>query len=135
MEYNKTYKAFVLFFLIMCVLMIGGAVLFGIYLPPHSSRYIIWCISACMAALTFIIHKTGYVYWYNNISYEEAKKAGEDRRRAFSLSHLKLFGIFFVCQTVFSVAMALLNVSQWVDFSVGCVSLCIIAIYTVKFKL
>ena len=135
MEYKKTYKAFVLFFLTMCVLIIGGAVIFGIYLPAHSSRYIICCIGACMAALTLLIHKTGCVYWYNGISFEEAEKAGEKRRKAYSLAHFKLFGVYFICQIVFSLVLALAGVSQWVDFSIGCVVLCVIAIYTVRFKL
>lgn len=135
MEYKKTYKGLVLFFSILCLTLIGGAVLFGIYFPAHSSRYIICCISLCMAALTVVIHKTGYVYWYNNISFEEAEKAGEERRKKYSLAHMKLFGIFALCQIVLSVTLAILSVSQYVDFSLGCIGLCVIAIYTVKFKL
>ena len=135
MERKKSYKGLVLFFLTMCLALVGGGVLFGIYLPSHSSRYTVCCISVCMAALTLIIHKTGRIYWYNNISFEEAEKAGEERKRKFSYAYFKLFGIFCILQIVFSVAMAILKVSQWVDFSVGCVAICAVAIYSVKIKL
>ena len=135
MEYKKTYKGLILFFATLCLILIGGAMLFGIYLPMHMSRFTVCCISASMAVLTYIIYKTQNIYWYNNISYEEAERAGEKRRKVFALTHLKLFGILFICQIVFSAAMALLRASQWVDFTAGSLALCIVAIYTVKIKL
>ena len=135
MEYKKTYKGLILFFATLCLILIGGAVLFGIYLPMHMSRFTVCCISASMAVLTYIIYKTQNIYWYNNISYEEAERAGEKRRKAYAFAHLKLFGILFICQILFSIIMALLNVNQWVDFTVGVIALCTVAICTVKIKL
>ena len=46
--------------------------------------------------LAYIIYRTGYVYWYSGISYEDALNAGEDRRKQYSINLLKQFHVHFL---------------------------------------
>ena len=133
MEYKKSYLGLVLWligFLALC---------FGVLLLPVSGMFMMrMTINLCtlgMAILAWIIFLTGAVYWYNGISYEEARDAGEEKRKQYALKHLRVFGIFAVCGLLFSTVMHLMHVSEWVDFTVLTIGLMAAAISTIRFKL
>ena len=134
-EYKKSYRGFVVFLISFLLSMFGGAIVTSMYIPDHTSRIVINLVCIGMALLTFIIYKTEKIYWYNGIEFEDAEKAGSERRKAYAKSHMKLFGIYAACMLVFSICMALLSVTQWVDFAVGAIGICVVAICTVKIKL
>ena len=134
-EYKKSYRGFVLFFVCYLSLMIGGAIASAYFLSEHATRIVINILCVGMALLTYIIYKYDKIYWYNGIEFEDAEKASKERRNAYAKAHLKLFCIFAACMLAFSVIMALLSVSPWVDFAVGAVGICTVAICTVKIKL
>ena len=134
-EFKKSYRGFVLFLICYLSVMIGGAIASGYFLNDHMTRIVINIVCVGMALLTYIIYKCDKIYWYNGIEFEAAEKAGKKRRDAYAKAHLKLFGIFAACMLAFSLIMALLSVSSWVDFTVGAVGICTVAICTVKIKL
>ena len=135
MEYKKSYKGLVIFFVCFIVAISGFAFLSGMYFYQHIARVSISVVNVALAALTFVIYKTQYIYWFNGISFNDAKEAGEERRKAYALSHFKLFGVYAALQLVFSTVMGFLSVTQWVDFAVAAVALCMVAIGTLKIKL
>ena len=136
MEYKKSYKGFVywlLGYLLLCfgpILFLGEGMDGGLY-----TRYLMIVTALDMAVLAWIILKKEAVYWYNGVEFEEAAKAGSERRKAFAQKHFLLFSRFAAAYLVFSMLMMVLHVSFWVDFAVATVGLIAAAISTVRFKL
>ena len=102
--YKKSYTGFVIWLIGFCVLTVGAC-----FLPNLSTQLTLAVVdNACTIGifiLTFLIYQTEYVYWYNGTSYEDAKAAGSERRKAFALAHMKRFGYFalaFLAYTVVS---------------------------------
>ena len=134
MELKKSYKGFVIWmigFLVCCV----GFVFLKIDDAALITRIIMNVMTLSMALLTYMIYRNGYVYWYTGITYEDAVKVSEERRKAYALKHWKLFGIFAVIYFVFSVVMHLLKMSLWIDILVCTMGLIVIAVRTIWYKL
>lgn len=133
MELKKTYKGFILWMAGFVAASIGIA-----FLPLDSvlmTRIVGNFCTLGITLLAFIIYKTEYVYWYNGTSYEDAVKAGTERRKAFAWKHFFCFGIFSLAFLLFSIVMHLLNVSFWIDFGVLLVGIVAVAISTIRYKL
>ena len=81
-----------------------------------------------VALLAFIIYKTGYVYWYNGISYEDAVKAGQERRKVYAWKHVRSFGGFALVFVVFSIIAQVCHISYWWDIVLGTVGIVVITI-------
>lgn len=134
MEFKKSYKGFwlwMLFFLVAC---------FGVaFLPIDdgilAGRIVCNVCTLGMALLAYTIYRTGYIYWYNGVSYEESLKAGEERRKAYAWTHFKRFGIFAVVFLLFSVIAHLLQFSFAIDIVLLLVGLVGVAISTINIKL
>ena len=88
-----------------------------------------------MAWLSFHVWRTEQVYWYNGTSYEEAVAAGRERRKEFARKHLVIMGGLALLMTAASCVTMLLNLSAWIDFSLGTVGLIAASIRTVPIKL
>ena len=133
MEYKKSYTGLILWLIAFL------AVCFGVLLLPVPGmammRITIHLCTVGMAILAWIVYLTGAVYWYNGISYEEAKEAGEERRKQYAFKHVRAFAIFAVCGLLFSAALQWLKISEWVDFVVLTIGLMAVAISTIRFKL
>lgn len=134
MELKKSYKGLIVW--IICLL--GGC--FGIAFVGITdsnliTRLVMNIITICMAVLTYMIYRNGYIYWYNSVTYEAAAKVSEERRKAYAYKHWKLFGTFALVYLLFSVVMQILQVGFWVDLLVGTFGLCVVAARTIWFKL
>ncbi|MBQ6803303.1 MAG: hypothetical protein IJP04_01475 [Clostridia bacterium] len=133
MEYKKSYWG------LCCWLIAFLAVCFAVLLLPVPGmammRITINLCSVGMAILAWMVYINGYVYWYNGVSFEEARDAGEERRKQYAFKHVRVFGIFAVCGLLFSALMQLLHISEWVDFVVLTIGLIAAAISTIRFKL
>ena len=85
MELKKSYKGIWFLILLMIVFIIGIC-----FLPEEImtagliTRIIDIFTAAWIALLTFIVYKTEYIYWYNGVTYEDAVKAGSERRKAYA---------------------------------------------------
>lgn len=134
MELKKSYKGFVIWLIAFCVCMFGCAFL------PIDDSYIICRIvlNICMismAVLAFIIYKTGYVYWYNGTTYEEAIEAGAERRKSFAWKHFRDFGLFALAFLIFSIIAQILSIGLWNDIVIATIGIMAVAIGTIRFRL
>ena len=135
MEYRKSYRDLVIW-------LVGylAAVLLPLLLPRDTGagrvmRLVFNLTSAAIASLMWIIGRTESVYWINGTTFEQARDAGSERRRAFAAAHLKVFARFAVGYAVFSAVTQLTGVHFAVDIAVFTIGLIVAAISTVRFKL
>lgn len=135
MEYKESYKGLVIFFIGFILVLSGMAYLSALFFYQHIVRVSISVVSIAMTLLSMIVCKTQNIYWYNGIEYEDALEAGEKRRKRYAHAHHRMFGMFSVLQVAFSLVMGICAITQWVDFAVSAVGLCMVAIGTLKIKL
>lgn len=132
--YKKSYTGFVLWLIVFCVISVGAC-----FLPNLSTQLTLAIVdNACTIGifiLTFLIYQTGYVYWYNSTSYEDAKAAGSERRKAFALAHMKRFGSFALAFLVYSVASLMVGLPYGFDIAIACVGILAVALSTINLKL
>lgn len=134
-EYKKNYKPLVVFFITLITSLLAGIFAAGKFFPDSSMRVTVIILNVALPLLTFIIYKTGYVYWYNGVSFEEAQKATEEQRKAYAKAHLKRFSISSAIFLIFTIISILAGFPHWIDFAVGTLALIITAISTVNIKL
>lgn len=134
MELKKTYKGFVLWMLGFFLVIFGVA-----FLPIEDGilmgRIVNNICSVGVTLLAYIIYKTEYVYWYNGTEYEEAVKAGSERRKEFAWKHFRRFGLFSVTFLIFSVISQLSQFNFGIDIVVLLTGIVAVAISTIQFKL
>ena len=142
MELKKSYKGLIIMFVVLlavvlvpCFLPYSIDITAGDIIRSIDILGVLW-----ITALTYVIYKTEYVYWYNGTSYEDAVKAGSERRKAFAYEHFRRFRNFAMFAVAFTVIMALLEYFTmkdlfWIDLIACWGGICVIAIGTVKIKL
>ena len=134
MELKKSYKGFWIWILMFVLVSLGCA-----FLPIESvaviSRIEMNICVIAIAVLAFMIYKTEAVYWYNGTTYEEAVKAGSERRKEFARRHFVRFGGFAAIFLVASVMMHILKVGFGADIFVGTIGMVVLAISTINIKL
>jgi len=135
MEYRKSYRGLALW--------LAGytASAFSPLLLPEGTdagltlRLIQNLTSLGIVALIWIIWRTESVYWINGVTFEQARDAGSERRRAFAAAHLKPFGIFALGYAAFSAFMQLRGYSLVIDIAVFTVGIIAVALSTTRIKL
>lgn len=109
------------------------------YLPIHNTDILIRIIfnytNLAITVLTIIMFINEKIFWYNGISYEEAVDAGSDRRKAYALKHVKVFGSATLIYLIISLITGLLNISFWADTLIYTLIILIAAVSTMRFKL
>ena len=134
MALKKSYKGFVLWMIGFLAALVAVA-----FIPAGDEtlpiRLIMLLMAWSMVSMSFIIWKTEYVYWINGVTYEDAVKAGHERRKEFARRHLVIFLRFALLHTAVALVMTLLGWSAWIDFTFGNVGLIVAAIRTTPIKL
>ena len=135
MEYRKSYRGLVIWLVGYLALALAP-----LLLPEGTDaglvmRLVFNLTSAGFAALMWIIWRTESVYWINGTSFEQARDAGGERRRAFAAAHLRVFARFAAGYALFSAVTQLTGVHYAVDIAVFTVGLIAAAASTVRFKL
>ena len=134
MELKKSYKGFVYWLIGFLVAVFGCA-----FLPFSDeclmTRIVLNITDLSIVILAFIIYKTGYIYWYNGVGYEEAVKAGSERRKIYALEHFRRFGMFGGGYFVFSVIAHGCGWNIWWDVLIMTVGLIVAAVSTIGIKL
>lgn len=133
--YRKSYKGLIIGVLVYAVLIIALPLLLPNLNADSCTRLIMLLIAVGMAALTFAVWLTEQVYWYNNTPFEDAEKAGSERRKAFALCHFRLFGIFAAASVLYACAAWLLALPWWVDMTLIGGGLIVCAFWSMKYKL
>ncbi len=134
MELKKSYKGLVIWFIFFTVTFLLLTFL-KINDTALVARIGMNIMTFYVAILAYIIYKTGYVYWYNGITYEEACEVGEERRKLCALRHFQRLGLCAAFYFVFSVVAHLLNIPYGVDIAVATVSIIVAAFSTISIKL
>lgn len=131
-------KKSLLGFFVWSIIMIG-AVLLVCFLPIEDAnvltRLTIILCGAFVAGLMLVMYITQKVYWINGISFEEAREAGEERRKAYALYHLKAFSVSAAIYAIVSVCLHILKASVFLDLFLFIVSLIAAGASTLKIKL
>ena len=133
--YRKTYKGLIIGVTAYVVLIMALPFALPV-LDADSCTRLTMCLTALgMAALTYAIWRTEYVYWYNGVTFEDAEKAGSERRKAYALSHFRLFGTFAAAVLLYSCAAWLLALPWWVDITLVGGGLIVCAFWSMKYRL
>lgn len=134
MELKKSYKGFLLWMLAFIVCMFGVCFIPGMN-GDLATRLVFNLCTVGMTILCYIMYKTEYVYWINGTTYEQAVKAGSERRKEFALKHMKVFGNFAILFLVLSIIFHIFDVQIWVDILIGTIGIIVTAVRTIPFKL
>lgn len=132
--YKKSYRGFIVWLIVFCIIMTSFA-----FFPIQNTDLLMRVLdNACIwgiLLLNYIIYKTGYIYWYNGITYEEAASASPERRRSYARKLFIAFGRFALLFLALSIAGQLLRLSGWVNCIAATVGLIFVAVRTIKYKL
>ena len=132
--YKKSYTGFVVWLIGFCVVVVG--VCFLLNLSTQLTLAVVDNASTIgIFILTLLIYQTESVYWYNGTSYEDAKAAGSERRKAFAMAHMKRFGYFALAFLAYTVVSLMLGIPYEFDIVIACVGILIVALSTLKIKL
>ena len=134
MEYKKSYKGLVLWLLGLAVAMFSPMLL-PIRDEDLMARLMLNLTSAGMAALMVVILRTESVYWINGVTFEQARDAGGERRRAFAAAHLKRFCAFALGFAVLSAVAQARGISLFWDVFFFCAGLTAAALTTIRIRL
>ncbi len=136
MEYKKSYKGFIIWLIAFLTVSIGVALIPEDAVSAAFLMRVVGNIcTISIAILAFVICETECVYWYTGISYEDAVKAGSEKRREYAWKHFQRFGTFAVIYLVISIAAQLLQINMWVDLTFLFVGVIAVAVSTIRIKL
>lgn len=133
MEYRKTYKLFVLW--IIGFLLIVFAIALQDWDDDLLARAVSLCGALGVVGLSLMVYRTGYVYWINGISYEEALEAGEERRKQYAWNHVSIFSKFALFYLLYTMLACFFHWSIWIDIPIFLIGIIISAVWTSKYKL
>jgi len=133
--YRKTYTGFIVWFILYLLVGVGSAFVLPNFDEASYTRLLMNLTTIAMAILTFIIWRTEYVYWYNGVSYEDAEKAGSERRRRYGYFHFQLFLKVALAGLAYTALSILAGFPWWLDLPVFGVGLITAAFWTMKYKL
>ncbi len=91
--------------------------------------------AVALVVLMAMMYFMDRVYWMNGVSFEQAVEAGVVRRKRFALLHLRLFGIFAIAYTLYSIVAYALHFPWVIDIVVFTLATIVVAIYSNKYKL
>lgn len=134
-EYKKTYKGLVLFlFLYMAVFF-----LLDLGTPQLNEKGKVllslqWA-NFGIVLLMFFIYKTERIYWFTGLSFEEAKRANSQNRKAYAWWHVKYFGLVAFFYGVYSIFSYFMGFPAWWDTILFVIFLGAVAVRSIKVKL
>ena len=119
-EYIKTYKPLAIWLgAYVAVLAALPATLFSALPGGMLTSAMLACVYLGLLALFILIHQGGYVYWINGgPSFEEARDAGEENRRAYAWEHLKRFMLAGAALIPYLVLASILRWPAWLNIVV-----------------
>ena len=134
MELKKSYKGFLIWLLIYL-----GLLFLIAFLPVEdtafSVRILLNMSNIMFLALLWMIRKTGYIYWFTEFSYDDARRIEEDKRKAYAQDMMNIFLRFFVFYLVFSAMMAVFSLSYWYDIVIFCITMILTVFLTNRVKI
>ena len=135
-EYIKTYKPLAIWLgAYVAVLAALPATLFSALPGGMLTSAMLACVYLGLLALFILIHQGGYVYWINGgPSFEEARDAGEESRRAYAWAHLKRFLAAGAALVPYLVLSSVFNWPTWLDIIIFGAAVIAAALSTVNIR-
>ena len=134
MPLRKSYTGFVLWM----ILFIAGMFVMA-FIPTDNealiTRLIMNWMTLGIAGMALLIRLKQAVYWYNGTSFEDAVKAGEERRKRFAQRHFERFAYLAGIYLIYSLLAQLYGLPFWIDIVLATVGLIGVAISTLRIKL
>jgi len=132
--YRKSYTGFIVWLIVFVIAMVAIC-----FLPVDDeailTRLLLNLCTIGMAQLTWMIWRNERVYWYTGVSFEEAEKAGSERRKEYAFRHFRLFGGYALVGLAFTLGGQLAGWPWWVDMVVISIGLMAAAFRTMVYKL
>lgn len=135
-EYKKSYSGFIIW-MVLFIAAMSVLPLFPIIQEKEKIGILIIgnLVTISMAILTLIIYVNDKIYWYNGISYEEAKECGAKLRKKCAFRHFKRFGIFAMIYLIYSMISVIADFPYAADVYYLFIGIVITAISTIGIKL
>lgn len=134
MEFKKSYKGFIIWMIVFMI-----SIFFIALLPIEDESIAIKLVSNItsidLTILTYIIYKTEYIYWYTGLNYEDALKAGSDKRKEYGYKHFKTFLHYSVIVFIYSIFAYCLGIPYWIDILIFVFGVIITVISTMRIEL
>lgn len=133
-EYKKSYLGLVI---IILIYFISLACLFFLKnLDPNTITHITGILTVIFVfSITFVIYLTGYIYWYNGISYEDALNKTKEERKIYAKKIMLIFLVFLSLYLIYSLFAIIFKFPYYGTILVLTVGLIVSAISTIKVKL
>lgn len=133
-EYKKSYKLFILWIIAMIITSFLPAFLYEMKLQIMLA-IVDNILTIDIFLLTLIIYLTESIYWYNGTTFEQARDAGSERRKAFAAAHMKRFGIFALAFLIYSIISIFIGLPSALDVVICVIGIVAVALSTIKIKL
>ena len=130
---RKTYTGLVIWLIAYTALMTGGG-----FLPLGADlliRVFMVFTAIALVILMAMMYFMDTVYWLNGVSFEQALEAGLERRKRYTFLQLRLFGIFAIAYTLYSIVAYVLHFTWVIDIIVFTVATIVVSIYSNRYKL
>lgn len=132
--YKKNYSVLVLLFVLYLV------ATYLVILLPDFGREILSIIEINMmnfwlVLLTFVIYKTGWIYWYNGVTYEQAEKVSDGARKRYAHKYFKRFFIATLIMLIVSALVILFKGPWYAVIFYDVIVIIAVAISTMNIKL
>lgn len=132
--YRKTYTGFIVWMIVFVIVMLAVC-----FLPVQDeailTRLLQNLCTISLAQLTWWIWRTERVYWYTGVTFEEAEKAGSERRKEYAFRHFRLFGGYALAALAVTMGAYLIRLPWWVDFIIVTVGLIAATLRTMAYQL
>ena len=131
--YEKSYRGLILWTILFPALVIAAC-----FVPVESEQVTILSLNVAnlgITALMAMIVRNESVYWINSVTFEQAKKASSEARRAFALAHLRRFAWFSAVFLLYSAAAWRLSLPWWPTVLVFALGLIAAGLSTVRIRL
>lgn len=135
-EYRKTYKPFIYWMIGMVAGLLALSILPDPFIDGDSLlRLVMLGVLLSLDILMAIIYFGEYVYWINGgPTYEQARDAGSDARKAYARAHLRAFLLGTWLAVIAMAAAYICKWSTWVDICAVCIAMVAAAISTIHIK-
>ena len=130
---KKSYLGLVIWLITYTALMTAGG-----FLPLGADlliRVFMVFTTVSLVILMAMMYFMDTVYWLNGVSFEQALEAGVERRKRYAFLHIRLFGIFAIAYTLYSIVAYVLHFTWVIDIIVFTAATIVVSIYSNKYKL
>ena len=133
-EYKKSYLGLVIIILIYFISLVS--LFFLKNLDSNTITHITGVLTVVFVfSITLVIYLTGYIYWYNGISYEDALNKTKEERKIYAKKIMLIFLVFLSLYLIYSLFAIIFKFPYYGTILVLTVGLIVSAISTIKVKL